>query len=242
MRKMRISPYRRNLISKFVNFLYPSACPICGTEPDTFRLAPFCSACWSGIEKYSGPSCRICATPFTSEEARFCAECLKKPPHFAKAMSFGLFDGTLATAIHYFKFQRLKRLHRPLGERLLDFDMSGTDAIIPVPLSIRGLRERGFNQSLLLAKTLSDGTKTPLIMDGLLKITETAPQLGLSRNERRVNLKGAFRADRKFPGMRLLLVDDVMTTCSTVNECSKELLRAGAAEISVLTLARANYL
>jgi ComF family protein len=157
-------------------------------------------------------------------------------------MSFGLFDGTLATAIHYFKFQHLKRLHRPLGEHLLDFDMAGTDAIIPVPLSIRGLRERGFNQSLLLSKTLSDGTKTPLIMDGLLKITETAPQIGLSRNERRANLKGTFRADRKFPGMRLLLVDDVMTTCSTVNECSKELLRAGAAEIRVLTLARANYL
>ena len=79
-------------------------------------------------------------------------------------------------------------------------------------------------------------------MDGLLKITETSPQIGLSRTERRRNLKGAFMADRKFPGMRLVLVDDVMTTCSTANECSKELLRAGAAEVRVLTLARANYL
>jgi len=239
---MRIFPYSTGLIPKFINFLYPSECPSCGKEPDTFRTAPFCSACWSGLKKYTGPSCLICATPFTSEDARVCAECMKKPPHFAKAMSFGLFDGNLATAIHFFKFQRIKRLYRPLGNLLLDFDLSGIDGIVAVPLSARGLRERGFNQSLLLAKKLSDRTKTPLIMDGLMKKAETAPQIGLSRNERRANLKGAFRAGRKFPGMRLLLVDDVMTTCSTANECSKELLRAGAAEVMVLTLARANYL
>jgi ComF family protein len=167
---------------------------------------------------------------------------MKKPPHFARAISYGLFDGTLATAISFFKFQRIKRLHRPLGDLLLTFDMPGIDALIPVPLTIRGLRERGFNQSLLLAKTFSDKTKTPLIMDGLLKKRDTAPQIGLSKKERRLNLKGAFSAGRKFPGMRLLLIDDVMTTCSTADECSKELLRAGAAEVTVLTLARANYL
>ncbi len=239
---MQISSYSQGLIPKFINFLYPSKCPSCGKEPDAFMTAPFCSACWSGIEKYTGPSCRICATPFTSEDAVVCAECMKTPPHFAKAMSFGLFDGTLAMAIHFFKFQRIKRLHRPLGDLLPDFDMAGIDALMPVPLSVRGLRERGFNQSLLLAKTLSDRTKIPLIMDGLLKETETVPQIGLSRNERRLNLKGAFRTGRKFNRMRLLLVDDVMTTCSTANECSKELLRAGAAEVIVLTLARANYL
>jgi ComF family protein len=167
---------------------------------------------------------------------------MKKPPHFAKARSYGLFDGTLATAIHFFKFERIKRLHKPLGDLLLAFDMSGIDALIPVPLTIRGLRERGFNQSLLLAKAISDKTKTPLIMDGILKKTDTAPQIGLSKKERRLNLKGAFRTNMKFPGMRLLLIDDVMTTCSTADECSKELLRAGAAEVTVLTLARANYL
>lgn len=243
MRQMQISPYGTGLISTFINFLYPSECPSCKKEPDTFRIAPFCSACWSGIEKYTGPSCCICATPFTSEDATICAECMKTPPHFAKAMSFGLFDGALATAIHFLKFQRIKRLQRPLGDLLADFDMTtGIDAIIPVPLSIKGLRERGFNQSLLLAKNLSDRKGIPLLMDSLLKKSETRPQLGLSKNERRLNLKGAFRTERKFTGMRLLLVDDVMTTGSTVNECSRELLRADAEEVTVLTLARANYL
>lgn len=205
-------------------------------------LAPFCSECWSGIVKYAGPACRICATPITSEYATVCAECMKKPPLFSKAMSFGLYEGTLASAIHFFKFQRIRRLHKPLGDLLQGFDMSGIDALIPVPLSIRGLRERGFNQSLLLAKTLSGSSKIPLIMDGLFKKTETPAQIGLSKNERRLNLKGSFRTARNFPGMRLLLVDDVMTTGSTANECSKVLLRAGAEEVRVLALARANYL
>ena len=205
-------------------------------------LAPFCSECWSGIEKYTGPACGICATPFTSEYATVCAECMKKPPLFSKAVSFGLYEDTLASAIHFFKFQRIRRLHRPLADLLLGFDMTGIDALIPVPLSIRGLRERGFNQSLLLAKTLSDKNKVPLIMDGLFKRTETPAQIGLSKKERGLNLKGSFKTERKFPGMRLLLLDDVMTTGSTANECSKVLLRAGAEEVLVLTLARANYL
>ena len=205
-------------------------------------LAPFCSECWSGIEKYTGPSCRICATPIASEDATVCAECMKKPPLFSKAVSFGLYEDTLASAIHFFKFQRIRRLYRPLGDLMLGFDMSGIDALIPVPLSVRGLRERGFNQSLLLAKTLSDKNKVPLIMDCLFKKTETPVQIGLSKKERGVNLKGSFETGRKLNGMRLLLVDDVMTTGSTANECSKVLLRAGAKEVQVLTLARANYL
>jgi ComF family protein len=167
---------------------------------------------------------------------------MKKPPHFARAMSYGLFDGTLAAAIHLFKFKRVKRLRKPLGDLLLSFDIPNIDALVPVPLTVRGLRERGFNQSLLLAKTFADKTRRPFIMDGLLKITDTAPQIGLSKNERHLNLRGAFRTTRKFQGMKLLLIDDVMTTCSTADECSKALLRAGASEVTVLTLARANYL
>jgi ComF family protein len=167
---------------------------------------------------------------------------MKKPPYFSKAMSFGLYDSVLASALHFFKFHRIKRLHRPLGDLLLHFDFSGIDSVIPVPLNIKGLRERGFNQSLLLAKIVSDKKEIPLIMDGLIKKAETAPQIGLSRKERRLNLKNTFGTTRTFSGMKLLLVDDVMTTGSTANECSKELLRAGAEEITVLTLARANYL
>ncbi len=154
-------------------------------------------------------------------------------------MSFGLYKDTLSEAIILFKFHRIRRLHKPLGDLLLDFDMSGVEAIVPVPLNISGLRSRGFNQSLLIAKTISEKKKIPLVMDGLFKKIETPPQVGLSAKERINNLKGAFVATRQFRGRHVMLVDDVMTTGATANECSKQLIGAGASEVVVLTLARA---
>ncbi len=165
-----------------------------------------------------------------------------KPPFFSKAICFGIYDGTLSEAINLFKFHGIKRLSRPLGELLLEFNISGIDAIVPVPLSVGGLRNRGFNQSLLLAKAVSDDTGIPLIMDGLRKQTETPPQVGLPAKDRTKNLKGAFMATKQFNDKRVMLVDDVMTTGATANECSRQLLRSGAAEVVVMTLARAAVL
>jgi len=116
------------------------------------------------------------------------------------------------------------------------------DAAVPVPLSIKGLRERGFNQALLLCRVISKSTKIPMVMDGLVKIRETKPQVGLSAKERADNLKKAFGAKRDFKGLSVLLVDDVMTTGATVNECAKQLLKAGAKDVKAVTLARANIL
>ena len=164
---------------------------------------------------------------------------MKKVPPFSRAESFGLYDNILATAINLYKFHGIRRLHTPLGRLLLGFDISRTDAVVPVPLGIKGLRERGFNQSLLLAKVISQHTKVPLAMDGLRKVRETRPQVGLSARERAKNLRGAFSVRGNFRKMKLLLVDDVMTTGATVKECTTQLLNAGAEEVTVLTLARA---
>lgn len=155
-------------------------------------------------------------------------------------MSFGLYEGTLATAINLFKFHGIKRLSRPLGTLLLAYDMRGIDAIVPVPLSISGLRKRGFNQSLLLAHTIAKKRKLRIIGDGLIKKTETPPQLGLPAKRRLKNIKGAFCTVKNFSGMRVLLIDDVMTTGATANECSRQLLKAGSDEVAVLTLARSS--
>ncbi len=171
-----------------------------------------------------------------------CAGCMKKRPLFSMAMSFGIYEGILAEAINLYKFHGIKRLAGPLAEFLTDFDPAGIDVVVPVPLSITGLRNRGFNQSLLLAKAFSDKKGIPLVMNGLMKCRETGPQIGLSAKERAKNLKDAFSAPRRFDGMRVLLVDDVMTTGSTANECAKQLLKAGAGDVSVLTLARASAL
>ncbi len=227
------------LITAFINYLYPSDCPSCGSITDNIPYAPFCRNCWSSIERYSGPACGRCSAPFSSEYSHICGECLRKSPPFSRAICYGLYDGVLATAINVFKFQKIRRLYKPLGKLLLDLDMKEMDAIIPVPLSAKGLRERGFNQSLLLSKFISDKIGIPLIADGLVKNIETHPQIGLSAKERVSNLRRAFDTKRHFADMRLLLVDDVMTTGATVNECTKQLLKAGAEEVVVLALARA---
>ncbi len=141
-----------------------------------------------------------------------------------------------------FKFHGIRRLYKPLGRLLLQLPLPVADAVVPIPLSIKGLRERGFNQSLLLSKVISDNRKIPLLMDRLVKIRETPPQIGLSAKERSKNLKGAFSMKKNVQGMKLLLVDDVMTTGATARECARQLLKAGADEVAVLTLARASTL
>ncbi len=164
---------------------------------------------------------------------------MKKKPLFSKSITYSIYEGVLAEAIHQFKFYGLKRLARPLGRLLLDLDLPQTDGIISVPLSIKGLRDRGFNQSLLLARIIAKEMKVPLLMDVLFKKKETPPQIGLSSKERMSNLKGSFEVKEDIEGLRLFLVDDVITTGATVTECSKELLRAGAEQVVVVALARA---
>ncbi len=180
--------------------------------------------------------------PFSSEYSDICGQCLKKAPPFSKVINYGLYEGALAEAINQLKFHGVKRLSKPLGILLQSLDLPAMDSIVPVPLSIKGLRERGFNQSLLIARIVSKKISAPLLMDILLKKKETPPQVGLSAKERLLNLKNAFEVNRDIKGLRLLLVDDVMTTGATVTECSKVLMKAGAKEVIVLTLARSSVM
>jgi ComF family protein len=180
--------------------------------------------------------------PFASEYGQVCGQCLKKDPPFSKVLNYGLYEGALSAAINHLKFYGVKRLARPLAGLLCTFDLPGLDGIVPVPLSISRLRERGFNQSLLVARVMSRKFHIPLLMDNLMKTRETPPQIGLSAKERLLNLKNAFGVEGNINGFRLLLVDDVMTTGATVTECSKVLIKAGAKEVTVLTLARASMM
>jgi len=180
--------------------------------------------------------------PFSSEYSDICMQCLKKAPPFSRSLNYGLYEGVLAEAINQFKFYSVKRLSKPLGRFLLSLELPQIDGIIAVPLSIKGLKDRGFNQSLLIARVISKKIKVPLLMDILLKKKETPPQIGLSAKQRLLNLKNAFEVRGNIKGLRLLLIDDVMTTGATVTECSKVLKKAGAKEVIVLTLARSSMM
>jgi ComF family protein len=236
---MRISSIASGITPGLVNFFYPSACPACSKPTDSLSSAPFCKQCWISLERYTGPSCSRCGVPLVSTHADRCRNCIEVPPAFSKAVSFGHYEGTLASAIHHFKFLGIRRLSKPLAELLLFFGAEGIDAVIPVPLSPGGLKNRGFNQALLLAHHLSGKKNLPLLMDVLRKIVDTPPQVGLSAKERAANVRKAFACSGNVSGMNILLIDDVMTTGATVNACAKQLLRAGAKSVQVLTLARA---
>ncbi len=222
-----------------VNFIFPSVCPACSRPTDSISEAPFCRQCWQSIVKYDGPECRICGVRLVSGYAEQCQRCLEDPPAFVRASSFTDYEGLIASAIHHFKFLGLRRLSVPLAEFLSFYNTEGIDSVIPVPLSPKSLKKRGFNQSLLLSRQLSITKKIPLCMDVLHKVFETPTQVGLSAKERAVNVKGAFACRGRVTANNVLLVDDVMTTGATANACSVQLLKAGAKSVQVLTLARA---
>lgn len=231
-----------HLISVLLNSAYPSSCPICKGFSNNYAYSPICSGCWQGIVQYSGPACRICALPLVSEHSTVCSECIRKSPSFSRVLTYSIYAGTMAEAINLMKFFKFKRLSQPLGSLLFNLEIPECDGIVPVPLSSEALRARGFNQSLILAKMLSDKFKMPLYIDVLLKKKETPPQVGLNAKERLKNLKGAFEVRKNIDKQKLLLVDDVMTTGATAKECSKTLLKAGAKEIVVITLARSSMI
>jgi ComF family protein len=184
----------------------------------------------------------LCALPVASEHARICGQCMQKAPPFSRVITYGLYEGVLSEAIHQFKFHRVRRLSKPLGNLLLHLEIPRADGIIPVPLTKKDLMARGFNQSLLIANVIARHTGIALFMDFLFKTKETAPQIGLSARERLSNLRNAFEVHGNLKDLRVLLVDDVITTGATVKECSKMLLKAGAQEVIVLALARAPLL
>jgi predicted amidophosphoribosyltransferase len=161
------------------------------------------------MDAFPGKPCQVCSRPLKAEHAVTCGECLKEMPPYARAICFGPYTGTLREAIHLLKFRQVKRLARPLGELLADLALPSADLVVPVPLSLKSLRERGFNQTLLMAR--------PLLR----------------------NLRGTFAVTGSLSGERILLVDDVITTGATVSECTRALLRAGASEVCVAALARA---
>ncbi|HSM19529.1 MAG TPA: ComF family protein [Hyphomicrobiales bacterium] len=228
--------------------LFPDTCRICDLPLAGFSVAPVCQVCLAELAP-SRPilRCLRCARGFATREAVSagpCGICQREAPAFDRAAVAGPYEGALRRAIHLLKYDRMTPLARPLGERLAlaASDFSGYDAIVPAPLHWGRRWDRGFNQADLLAREVSRRTGVPLDRR-LLRTRPTPPQAGLSATERRLNVRGAFKAaggKEAIRGKKLIVVDDVMTTGATLEACARALKRVGAAEVAVLTLARAD--
>lgn len=174
--------------------------------------------------------------------------CRRAAPPFQRAVAYGAYDGTVRDLIHLLKYQRIPSV-APLLGRLLTEALAGVPLpesllVVPVPLFKRKLRERGFNQAEEIARAFVRRCALAGIQleaSALVRVKETASQTGLTRHQRRANLRGAFAVAKpqRIAGKSVLVVDDVMTTGTTASECARVLLRAGAKRVFVATVARA---
>ncbi|NMC75279.1 MAG: ComF family protein [Geobacteraceae bacterium] len=236
------------LVRAFLDIIFPPLCHGCRAHVPGKGEIPLCAGCWDRIAPIASPLCPVCGAPFITEHGNDhpCGPCLTERPPFAGARSAVEFHGMVQELVHRFKYGGKMYLARTLGllaARALSGFARDTapECIIPVPLHTRRLRERGFNQSQLLGRILAERWSLPLSVNNLRRARWTEPQVGLSVSDRERNVRGAFTVahPERIREKRVLLVDDVYTTGSTVAECARTLARAGAKEVSVVTVARA---
>jgi len=239
----------KNIIKSVIDVLFPPRCMICGVFIHQREPMPFCKMCSSGISRIHSPLCTSCRVPFNDSEGedRLCGEFISSAHNFSLARSFGKYEQSLLEAIHLFKYRGKIALGEVLGKLMAEHTygalvIGGYDLIMPIPLHPRRLKERGFNQSLILAREIARAYSIPFDFTTLRRNSYTKPQTTLKRKEREVNVKGAFEVTGTDDILEkaILLVDDVYTTGSTAKECARMLLRDGAGEVAVLTLARAS--
>ena len=236
------------VIEALAELLFPTLCLSCGAIMPERAGHPFCVGCCAGVRPITAPLCPSCGIPYPAEDGpdHFCGLCLVKRPAIDAARSYGVYEAVLHDAVHAFKYGGNLALGQQLGRLMArreypSFRIDDYELLVPVPLHPRRLRQRGFNQSVLLAREISRHRGIPLDFLALRRVIDTESQAGLKKDERRSNMKRAFRVPdpARIRGRRILLVDDVHTTGSTLGECAKTLLGAGAESVGALTLARA---
>ena len=234
-------------LTALLDFLVPPLCHVCRTFiPDAGALH-ICPSCREQMPPVGHPLCQVCGIPFQGVGTDHpCGRCIKDTPAFDAARAALLYEGHSRDLINAFKYRNKTHLRRPLAlltaEGMTEFVMSHSpDLIVPVPLHVRRLRSRGFNQAVLLGEVLARQWRLPLARRALARNRWTEPQINLAAHERRDNVKGAFSVTdpAMVAGRHVLLLDDVLTTGSTAEECSRALKRAGAVEVVVVTVARA---
>ncbi|MCL5773123.1 MAG: ComF family protein [Firmicutes bacterium] len=225
-------------INGLLDVFFPPLCVFCGC----FDEKSLCKNCRKKIEFIGNSCCKLCGYPLNKLNDSAVCDCKVERFSFEKAVSAAVYEGSLKDAIHRFKYYRKKVLahafSRLMEECYRNFIKDPVDFIVPVPLFKKKESERGYNQSELLAKNLGKFLGIP-VRNFILRIKDTASQTKLGRTERRENVKSAFQYQGP-PGMeaKVLIVDDIMTTGATVNECARILKEAGNFKVYVLTLAR----
>lgn len=219
---------------EFARRLLGGRCVLCAAPAEAGNL---CRACENSLPYLPQNRCPVCALPTPTGET--CGGCLADPPEFDSTSAIVVYHFPADGLIHAFKYRGRLALAGALAELMLHSPPAPLpDFLIPMPLAPARLRERGFNQALEIARRLAVRTGTPLMAQACKRVRDTAPQVELPWKERAKNIRGAFTCDADLTGMRVAIVDDVMTTGATLNELAKVLRRRGAKEVTAWVVAR----
>jgi ComF family protein len=231
----------KNITSTMLDFVFPPQCFLCKCGGHVL-----CTTCLAALQPPLIPRCQHCHTILTAKGT--CRQCWSHPLGLGGLRTFGTYREPLRTCIHALKYEGRRQLAEPLGRLLAEAYTSYNllaDVVLPVPLHATRLQERGYNQSALLASVCAKLSGLTYHDDLLIRQRPTLPQVGLSLPERSQNVTGAFQPTRTFTTAteafakrRILIIDDVCTTGSTIEACANALFAAGARSIWGLVLAR----
>ena len=221
-----------------MGILYPQTCYFCGKISRT----PICPGCRKKIEYIGEPRCKKCGKPVRYEEQELCKDCRESSFHYEQGRSVWLHKGPVRWSIYQFKYRNRRiygqfyaqELYRLYGEKMKEWEI---DTIIPIPLHRKRKRKRGYNQTEIIAKHLGKLSKIPVKTKTLVRVRNTAPQKELNHQERKKNLKEAFRVTKYWKNREnILLVDDIYTTGNTIDSAAAVLKKKGAKKVWFLTI------
>ncbi|HEU4635668.1 MAG TPA: ComF family protein [Edaphobacter sp.] len=253
----------RAVFNDLVATFFPADCRVCGGPLTSAGHSPLCEICIDALREQSSELCARCCEALDLDgvrfrlqaggEGAFCSPCRMTPPEFERAAAWGVYTEGMRDAIRLLKYERAEAIARPLGlllakvmKTMAQQGMGRDVTVIAVPLHPRKQRQRGYNQSVLLAdeavrSVRAEGWPLEVQHAAMMRTRPTDSQFGLSPRERRRNLRGAFvvRDPQAVSGHEVLLVDDIYTTGATARECARVLRQAGATKVWVATVARA---
>jgi len=228
----------QKIFSRFLEVLYPKTCCFCGR----ISTKELCDECEKQVTYISEPRCMRCGKPVRYDEQEFCYDCQKQKFHYEQGKNIWLHKGPVSWSIYQFKYHNrriygefyARELHRLYGNFLRQW---GIDLIIPVPLHWRRRRKRGYNQAEVLARHLGRLSGIPVDTETVVRKQDTKPQKQLSDKERKKNLQEAFVVTRQWTTpKRILLIDDIYTTGSTIDGIAKLLQEKGNHKVWFFTI------
>lgn len=240
--------FLKKIYTTILDLIYPEEgiCFICDKHYSNLDETHICPSCMEEFKFIDGKKCLKCGKPLEKEYISCkCSDCKRHPHYFSKVVSVLHYEGIIKDAIYKYKYGKKTYMYRSFGPLLIkglkDFEVSieDIDFVVPVPLHKSKYIKRGFNQAELLAKYIADKENITLSINNLIRIKKTSTQNKLHKLDRLRNMKDAFKikSERIYKEKNILLVDDIFTTGSTADQCSKVFLEAGAKNIFVICIA-----